>query len=83
MLVAWGYTNQQIAGRLAVSAKTIEAHKYSGMRKLGFADRAALVKHAVVARWLVPERLPPAMTETRAGPDASHDRSVEPTEPPR
>jgi two-component system response regulator NreC len=58
MLVAWGYTNRQIAIRIAVSVKTIEAHKANGMRKLGFADRAALVKHAVVAHWLVPERLP-------------------------
>ena len=83
MLVSWGFTNQQIAGRLAVSTKTIETHRYNGMRKLGLADRAALVKHAVVARWLVPEALPLAVTETRAGRHSCDDRSVESKEPPQ
>ncbi len=71
MLSAWGYTNQQLAIRMAVSVKTIEAHKANGMRKLGLADRAALIKHAVAAGWLAPDRIPAGPAEDGTSADAS------------
>lgn len=51
-LIAWGYTNKEIASRLALSVKTVEAHKANGMRKLGLAGRADLVRCAVEWGWL-------------------------------
>lgn len=59
-LIAWGYTNKEIANRLDLSVKTIEAHKANGMRKLGFASRSDLVRHAVVCGWLAPDDAPGA-----------------------
>jgi DNA-binding NarL/FixJ family response regulator len=50
--VAWGYSNREIAGRLNLSVKTIEAHKANGMRKLSVPGRAGLVRYAVESGWL-------------------------------
>jgi DNA-binding NarL/FixJ family response regulator len=50
--IVWGYTNKEIAARLNLSVKTIEAHKANGMRKLSMPHRAALVRYAVDAGWL-------------------------------
>ena len=51
-LIAWGYTNKEIANRLDLSVKTIEAHKANGMRKLRFTSRFELVRYAVEWGWL-------------------------------
>jgi len=51
-LIAWGYTNKEIASRLSLSVKTIEAHKSNGMRKLRLPGRADLVRKAVDWGWL-------------------------------
>ena len=50
--IAWGYTNKEIANRLTLSVKTIEAHKANGMRKLSLSARADLVRKAVDWGWL-------------------------------
>jgi len=42
-----------VAARLDLSVKTVEAHKASGLRKLGLADRAELVVYAVKSGWLL------------------------------
>src|SRR5689334_15388099 len=34
-LIAWGYANKEIASRLNLSVKTVEAHKANAMQKLG------------------------------------------------
>jgi DNA-binding CsgD family transcriptional regulator len=60
--LAWGYTNTQVAMFLALSVKTIEAHKANGMRKLKFQNRAALVRYAVNHGWL----------DRDGGPDEEH-----------
>jgi DNA-binding NarL/FixJ family response regulator len=51
-LIAWGYTNKEIANRLSLSVKTVEAHKANGMKKLKFTSRVQLVHHAVREAWL-------------------------------
>lgn len=57
-LLAWGHTNREIAERLGVSVKTIEAHRANGMRKRQLASRAALVRDAVESGWLTRDSLP-------------------------
>ena len=51
-LIASGYSNKEIAGRLSLSVKTVEAHKANAMRKLGLRGRIDLVKYAVLQGWL-------------------------------
>jgi DNA-binding NarL/FixJ family response regulator len=51
-LIASGYSNKEIAGRLSLSVKTIEAHKANAMRKLGLRGRIDIVKYAVLQGWL-------------------------------
>lgn len=46
-LVALGHTNQEIAGRLALSVKTVETYRARGMEKLALRSRAALVRFAL------------------------------------
>lgn len=46
-LVAEGLTARQIATRLVLSPRTVENHVRSLLRKLGVANRAALVRHAI------------------------------------
>ena len=57
-LIAWGYSNKEIANRLALSVKTIEAYKANGMRKLLLSSRAALVRYAVGFGWLLDDAAP-------------------------
>ena len=45
-LIALGHTNAEIATMLFVSVRTVENHRSSLMRKLGFRTRAELVRHA-------------------------------------
>jgi DNA-binding NarL/FixJ family response regulator len=51
-LIAAGYSNKEIAGRLSLSVKTVEAHKANAMRKLGLRGRIDIVKYAVLQGWL-------------------------------
>ncbi|MBY0495012.1 MAG: response regulator transcription factor [Cyanobacteria bacterium] len=51
-LIAWGATNKEIAQKLQLSVKTIEAHKANGMRKLGMGSRVDIVRYAVLHDWL-------------------------------
>ena len=46
-LVALGHTNQEIAERLFLSSRTIEAHRTHIQQKLNFASRAELVRYAI------------------------------------
>jgi len=47
MLVAQGYTNQQIADNLFLSVKTVETYRARMMEKLGLRNRAELVRYAL------------------------------------
>ena len=51
-LVALGYTNKEIAGRLDVSVKSAETYKARGVEKLGLKTRAELVRYASMQGWL-------------------------------
>lgn len=51
-LIASGYSNKEIAARMALSVKTIEAHKANAMKKLGLNGRIDIVKYAVLQGWL-------------------------------
>jgi two-component system response regulator NreC len=46
-LVAQGYTNQQVAGRLTLSTKTVEGYRARLGEKLGLRGRADLVRFAL------------------------------------
>ncbi|MFZ5644829.1 MAG: response regulator [Bacillota bacterium] len=46
-LVAGGCTNAEIAGKLFISVKTVQAHRANLMQKLGIHDRVELVKYAI------------------------------------
>lgn len=51
-LIALGHSNKEIAARLDLSVKTIEAHKSNFMRKLGFNSRIDIVRYAILQGWL-------------------------------
>jgi two-component system response regulator NreC len=51
-LIASGYSNKEIAGRLSLSVKTVEAHKANAMKKLGLAGRIDIVNYATLQGWL-------------------------------
>lgn len=51
-LIAFGYSNKEIAARLDLSVKTVEAHKANAMRKLGISGRIDIVKYAILQNWL-------------------------------
>jgi DNA-binding NarL/FixJ family response regulator len=50
--IAAGYSNKEIAARMSLSVKTVEAHKSNAMRKLGLTGRIDIVKYAVLQGWL-------------------------------
>lgn len=51
-LIAWGYSNKEIAGRLDLSVKTIETHKANAMKKLDMNSRIDIVRFALLQGWL-------------------------------
>ena len=51
-LIASGHSNKEIAGRLTLSVKTVEAHKANAMRKLGLTGRIDIVKYAILQGWM-------------------------------
>ena len=50
-LLAFGYSNKEIAAELSISVKTVETHRASGMARLGVTNRAALVRFAMAEGW--------------------------------
>jgi DNA-binding NarL/FixJ family response regulator len=51
-LIAWGHLSKEVAARLQISIKTVEAHKTNGMQKLGMKSRIDLVHYALLQGWL-------------------------------
>jgi two-component system response regulator NreC len=52
-MVAWGFSNKEIAARLNISIKTVEAHKSNSMKKLDLRSRIDVVRYALLQGWLV------------------------------
>jgi DNA-binding NarL/FixJ family response regulator len=50
--IAWGYSNKEIAERLQISVKTVEAHKANSMKKLGMSSRIDIVRYAILQGWM-------------------------------
>lgn len=51
-LIASGHSNKEIAARLSLSVKTVEAHKANAMRKLELNGRIDIVNYAILQGWL-------------------------------
>ena len=51
-LAAQGFTNKEVAARLAVGMKSVETYKARGLEKLGLKSRAELVRYASAQGWL-------------------------------
>jgi DNA-binding NarL/FixJ family response regulator len=51
-LIAWGYSNKEIAAHLCLSVKTVETYKARLMEKLHLRSRVDLVRYAVRQGWL-------------------------------
>ncbi len=51
-LIARGFSNKEIAARLAINAKTVETYKARSAEKLGLRSRADIVRYALQMGWL-------------------------------
>lgn len=51
-LIAQGFTNKEIAAKLAISVKTVETYKSRGMDKLELRSRVDIIRSAVARGWL-------------------------------
>jgi DNA-binding NarL/FixJ family response regulator len=51
-LIAFGYSNKEIAARLEISPKSVETYKARAMEKLGLTSRVDLVRFALEQGWL-------------------------------
>jgi DNA-binding NarL/FixJ family response regulator len=52
ILLAWGYSNKEIAGDLDLSTKTVETYRVRISEKLGLRSRTELVRYALRQGWL-------------------------------
>ena len=52
MLLAWGYSNKEIAGNLGLSTKTVETYRVRINEKLGLRSRTEIVRYALRQGWL-------------------------------
>jgi len=64
-LLADGLAPKEIATRLLLSVKTVDAHKTNMMRKLDLHDRSEVIKFAIQRKLI---RLPSFETEKPGGP---------------
>jgi DNA-binding NarL/FixJ family response regulator len=51
-LLAWGYSNKEIAATLSLSVKTVETHRTNAINKLGLRSRTEIVRYALLKGWL-------------------------------
>ena len=52
ILLAWGYSNKEIAGKLRLSIKTVETYRVRLSEKLGLRSRTEIVQYALRQEWL-------------------------------
>ena len=55
-LIAEGRTMKEVAAALALSARTVETHKYQAMQALGFQTTAELIRYAIEHGLIAPLR---------------------------
>jgi DNA-binding NarL/FixJ family response regulator len=51
-LIAFGYSNKEIAGQLGIGIKSIETYKARACEKLDMRSRSDLVRYAIMQGWL-------------------------------
>ena len=51
-LLAWGYSNKEIAANLGLSTKTVETYRARISEKLGLRSRTEIVRYALRQGWL-------------------------------
>ncbi len=52
ILLAWGYSNKEIAAELCLSIKTVETYRVRIGEKLGLRSRTEMVQYALRQGWL-------------------------------
>ena len=52
VLLAWGYSNKEIAGELGLSTKTVETYRVRISEKMGLRSRTEMVQYALRQGWL-------------------------------
>ena len=52
ILLAWGYSNKEIAGDLGLSVKTVETYRVRVSEKRGLRSRTEIVQYALRQGWL-------------------------------
>jgi len=52
VILAWGYSNKEIAAQLTLSVKTVETYKVRIGEKLGLRSRTQMVQYALRQGWL-------------------------------
>ena len=52
VMLAWGYSNKEIAGQFKLSVKTVETYKLRIGEKLGLRSRTKMVQYALRLGWL-------------------------------
>ena len=50
--IAFGYSHKEIAEKLGISVKTVEAHKANSMKKLNLESRKEIVQYAILQGWM-------------------------------
>ena len=50
--IALGYSNNEIAEKMDISVKTVEAHKANALRKLQMRSRIDIVRYAILQGWM-------------------------------
>jgi DNA-binding NarL/FixJ family response regulator len=50
--IALGYSNADIADRMNISVKTVEAHKANSLKKLDIRSRKDIIKYAILQGWM-------------------------------
>ena len=50
--IALGYSNNEIAEKMDISVKTVEAHKANALKKLDMRSRIDIVRYAILQGWM-------------------------------
>lgn len=50
--IALGYSNNEIAEKMSISVKTVEAHKANSLKKLNMHSRRDIIRYAILQGWM-------------------------------